>query len=136
VLLFIPFSSTVRFRAFSLIAAGDTAPRRVRVFLNRDDLDLSNVTEVPPTQEFALNDDTEGVIDYPTKYTKFQTVSSLTFYFSGTEGGEKCHINFFQLKGESTKGVRAVVNVVYEAVPNAADHKTMEGEISKYSQGS
>ena len=67
------------------------------------------------------------VLEYPTRYTKFQGVSSLTIHFprnfrdSGT-----LSLHFIGLKGESTQNRREPIGTfVYEALPSAKDHKTV-----------
>ena len=38
---------------------------RVCRFVNREDLDFATVQDVPPTQEFTLNEDFRGILEYP-----------------------------------------------------------------------
>ena len=79
-------------------------------------------------QEWTLSNIGPGmVLEYPTRYTKFQGVSSLTIHFprnfrdSGT-----LSLHFIGLKGESTQNRREPIGTfVYEALPSAKDHKTV-----------
>ena len=47
--------------------ADGTSPARLRVFVNRDDLDFAGANELPPTQEWELLENLNGQIEYPTQ---------------------------------------------------------------------
>jgi len=123
-LLYIPFTTQVKVLSFCMIAAGETAPSKVRMWVNREDIDFSNASEVPPTQSWDVNEDTEGVLDYPTQIHKFQNVSSLLIHVPSSVGGENTRIEYLGFKGEATKNKREIVNVVYEARAQPKDHKS------------
>lgn len=42
-----------------------SAPAKLRVFINRDDLDFSSVQDLLPVQEWDLVENTRGDIEYP-----------------------------------------------------------------------
>ena len=116
----------------------------MRAFINRDDIDFGLAAELLPVQEFQLVEDSTASLEYNTRITKFQSVSSLTLYFNG---GEPCtRIHFVGLRGEVRRtrssppeqrgdalhrlrsqgsGLKreAPLNIVYEAKPQPQDHK-------------
>jgi len=133
-LLVIPFTSSVHIRSLALIAWGDWRPARLRLFVNRDDLDLSNVQDAAPAQEIeSVAEDGEGWLDYPLKQNKFQNVSTLLVHVPEAVGGEQSGIQFLHLKGTATSNRRVIANVVYESRANPADHNKL-GEENAASQ--
>jgi hypothetical protein len=124
-ILFVPFTQQVVLRSFCFIAGSQaTAPTRVKVFVNRDDVDFAAAAELPATQAFDLAFDADGEIEYPVRVNKFTNVSSLLLFFTNADDDEATtQINYLGLKGTATKNKREVINVTYEAVANPADHK-------------
>lgn len=103
----------------------ETCPSTMKLFRNRDDIDLDNCDDVKADQEFDVAYDREGTHDYMVRASKFQNVNSLTIYFPGNLGGENStRVNYIGIKGESTTYKRAVVETVYESKPQLSDHKT------------
>ena len=83
-----------------MVAGGGdgTSPTVMRAFINRDDIDFGMAAQLAPVQEFQLVEDSTASLEYGTRITKFQSVSSLTLYFNG---GEPCtRIHFVGLRGE------------------------------------
>lgn len=57
-LLYIPFTGSVTLKAFCVIGAPDGAsPGKVRAYINNDNLDFDAVTDIPPVQEWYLQED-------------------------------------------------------------------------------
>ena len=71
-LLLVPFTTNVKVRSVTVRSEGDSAPDRVRLFVNRDDLDLSSVGDTQPAQEINLAADPEARLDYPLKSANTQ----------------------------------------------------------------
>ena len=46
----------------------DAAPSRLKVWINRDDIDFAKADDLKPLQEWELAPDPECMIQYPTKY--------------------------------------------------------------------
>ena len=129
-----------------MVAGGGdgTSPTVMRAFINRDDIDFGMAAQLSPVQAFELVEDSTASLEYGTRITKFQSVSSLTLYF---DGGEPCtRIHFVGLRGEVRRtrssppeqrgdalhrlrsqgsGLKreAPLNIVYEAKPQPQDHK-------------
>ena len=79
-------------------------------------------------QEWTLADVGDATaLEYPTRYTKFQGVSSITIHFPRNfRGSGTLSLHFIGLKGESTQNRREPIGTfVYEALPSAKDHCTV-----------
>eukprot|EP00271_Cylindrocystis_brebissonii_P005770 TRINITY_DN1802_c0_g1_i1.p2 TRINITY_DN1802_c0_g1~~TRINITY_DN1802_c0_g1_i1.p2 ORF type:complete len:111 (-),score=25.31 TRINITY_DN1802_c0_g1_i1:790-1122(-) len=101
----------------------------MRAFINQENIDFSTVTTISPVQEWELAEDVRGELEYPTRYARFQGVSTLTLHFPTTVGGgDTSRIHFIGLKGEGgmviNRGI--VTNVVYEAVPRPEDNRVLD----------
>lgn len=123
-LLVVPFDGSVKLKAIQIIGgANGTSPGSLKLYTNRDDLDLSSVQSMPAVQEWELQDDQQGLIEYPVQVAKFNGVHQLSFYFPANFGSDFTEINFIGLKGEFTERKREAVQAVYESRPMAEDHK-------------
>ena len=137
-LLFVPFTRVVKLKSINVIGghAGEgTAPAKIKLIVNRDDVDFSNCRELPAVQELELVAEAASVgdgggIDYPLKVSKFQNVSSLTLFFSENGGADVTSVSYVGFKGEVTTARHGVVECVYESAPQMADHKTDAGEFA------
>ncbi|KAH0969494.1 hypothetical protein GBA52_028675 [Prunus armeniaca] len=77
------------------------------------------------TGEWDLVENFQGVLEYQTRYSKFQNVASITLHFPDSFGGDTTKIEYIGFKGEATQLKRDVVaTIVYELRPNPSDHKT------------
>lgn len=124
-LLHVPFDGAVKLKAISIIGGSrGTAPAKLKVFVNRDDIDFAAAEHMPPTQEWDLQEeDPQGLLEYPTQVAKFNGVHSLDLLFTGNFGASCTEIHFIGLKGEFAERKRQAVEAVYEARAMAADHK-------------
>ncbi|CAI5506567.1 unnamed protein product [Closterium sp. Naga37s-1] len=124
-ILFIPFTTDVKIKSIAIIGGADgTSPAKMRAFTNREDVDFSVVNDLTAVQEWDLTENLQGELEYTTKFSKFQGVSSLTLHFPSNFGGDFSRIHFVGLKGEATQNNRrAVAAVVYEAQANPSDHE-------------
>ncbi|XP_030947788.1 PITH domain-containing protein 1-like isoform X2 [Quercus lobata] len=93
-------------------------------FINRDGIDFSDAQGMQAIQEWDLAENLQGVLEYQTRYIKFQSVASITLHFPENFGCETTQIHYIGLKGEATQLNRdVVVTIVYELMPNPSDHK-------------
>ncbi|CAK4656749.1 hypothetical protein LEN26_004354 [Aphanomyces euteiches] len=123
-ILYIPFTEAVSVKSICISGGEDGLhPKSVKLFANREDIDFSNATELPPLQKFELVEDFDAQIDYPLHLRKFQGISSLIMYFETSMGGDQTRIYYIGLKGESKKWRHGVVECVYESRPQLSDHK-------------
>jgi hypothetical protein len=95
----------------------------MKLFRNRDDIDLDNCEDVKPDQDFEVAYDKNGTFDYMLRASKFQNVNTLVIYFPANHGAENTRVNYIGIKGESTTYKRAVVEAVYESAPQLSDHE-------------
>jgi hypothetical protein len=125
-LVFIPFTSDVKIKSISVVGGADgTSPSKMRAFINREGIDFSDAQNMQPIQEWDLAENLQGVLEYQTKYSRFQGVGNLTLHFPDNFGGDATQIHYIGLKGEATQLKRDVVaTIVYELTPNPSDHKT------------
>jgi PITH domain len=58
----------VKLKAICIVGGQNgTAPSKLRVYINRDDLDFSAVSSMPAVQEWDLQDNSAGLLEYPTQ---------------------------------------------------------------------
>jgi hypothetical protein len=77
------FNQPVRVRTIVINAGkGDQAPRVSRVWTNRpNSISFDQLEIVKPDQEWELDVELETAVEYPTRVSRFQSVSSLSFEF-------------------------------------------------------
>lgn len=97
------------------------------MWTNRNDIDFASASDMSPLQEWSLADAAGTLLEYPTRYTKFQGVSSITFHFpSNFRRSDQLTLHFIGLRGEATKNRReAIGTFCYEVLPSAKDHKSV-----------
>jgi len=124
-LLFIPFTHDVRLTGIVVAGDGDSAPSRLRVWTNREDIDFQLAAELPPLQEWQLGEDPTASLEYPTRASRFTVVSSLTMHFPANGGASTTRLHFVGLRGagDLSKSRELATNVVYESSARPADHK-------------
>lgn len=98
-----------------------SAPKTLKVFINRDDLDFSTASDLTPTQEFELSQTSE-VQDIGVKRALFGKVQSITLFFEDNYGEDITAISYLGFKGDWMQLGRAPTNILYEAAANPADH--------------
>lgn len=125
-IVFIPFTSDVKIKSISIVGGSDgTSPSKMRAFINRDGIDFTDAQSMQAVQEWELAENLQGVLEYQTRYSRFQGVGNLTLHFSDNFGADTTQILYIGLKGEATQLKRDVVaTIVYEITPNPSDHKT------------
>ncbi|XP_056158729.1 uncharacterized protein LOC115688955 isoform X2 [Syzygium oleosum] len=94
-------------------------------FINREGIDFSDAQSMQAVQEWDLAENMQGMLEYQTRYSKFQSVGNITLHFPDNFGGDTSQIYYIGFKGEATQLKRDVVaTIVYELMPNPSDHKT------------
>ncbi|KAJ1950267.1 hypothetical protein IWQ62_006597 [Dispira parvispora] len=122
----VPFVGMVKLKSIWLGGGpGAQSPAKLKVFINRDDLDFSNVDDCPCTQEWALVGDANRgePVEYHTRIAKFNNVRSLTLYFPDNFGDDVTRLHYIGFTGEWTELHDAPLVTVYELQPNLSDHK-------------
>lgn len=123
----IPFTGNVKLKSI-LIVGGDagTHPSKVRMFKNRPQMTFDDA-RATPEQEFELQHDANGCLEYPVRAVKFSSVHHLSLHFPSNFGGDTTRVYYIGLHGEFTEAQRqGVVLCSYESAPNPADHKVSD----------
>lgn len=116
-ILHVPFTEGVRLAGICVAAENaDTAPRHLKIFVNRDDIDFGLAEDLKADMELKdmHRDVSAEVFYFPPRNGKFSTCHSLTIYVADNWGGDATRINYVGFKGVSTKLKRKVVEAVYE----------------------
>lgn len=101
-------------------------PKVLRLYSNKPHMSFDDVSE-EAAQVFELARDETGLIEYPTKVTKFSSIHNLTIHIPENYGADCTKIYYIGLRGEFTEAKRdAVALATYESRPVPQDHK---GEI-------
>mmetsp|Transcript_46449 Transcript_46449/g.107215 ORF Transcript_46449/g.107215 Transcript_46449/m.107215 type:complete len:206 (-) Transcript_46449:125-742(-) len=126
-MILVPFTSPVKLTGITVIG-GDfgSSPSRVSLYINREDLDFSNVEDVASTQELELVEDFHGAIQHPLRAAKFISVVQLALFFPAALGGERTRIHWIGLWGVGSEYKRQAVVAVYEAIPNASEKQVQD----------
>ena len=138
-LLFIPFTESVTIQTITIRDATEgnqtAAPRRIKLFANREDIDFEMARDLPAQQEMELlppHHFAEGTINYPLRPAgRFQNISSLTIFVQSNyddTGALGTSISYVGLKGKGTRMKRRAVDTVYESQGMLEDHKVNGNE--------
>lgn len=117
-----------------------SAPKTLKVFQNRDDIDFSAAEDLPPEQEFELAQTSE-IQELPVKRAKFGKVQRLTLFFPDNFGSdddddeEMTRMSYLGFKGEWMQLGRAPANILYEAAANPSDHKIKGTSVNQMGSG-
>lgn len=105
-------------------SASDAAPRTLKLFVNRPDLDFDTAEELEPTQTLELAQ-TADVQEVPVKRALFARVQRLALFFEDNFGDgdeDVTRLSYLGFKGEWMALGRAPSQILYEAAPNPNDH--------------
>lgn len=139
-----PTSSTNRFtgqvKLHSILirtSQSASAPKTLKVFQNRDDIDFSAAEDGAADQEFELSQTSE-VQDLQVKRAKFGKVQRLTLFVPDNFGDgdeDVTRISYLGFKGEWMQLGRAPANILYEAAANPSDHKLKGTSVNQMGSG-
>ncbi|KAI1107380.1 DUF1000 domain protein [Jackrogersella minutella] len=122
ILINIPFTGQVKLHSIQIRSSpSDSAPRTLKVFINRDDVDFGLAEQLPPTQTFELSQTSE-VQELPVKRALFGKVQRLALFFEDNFGDDLSRLSYLGFKGEWMRLGRAPAHILYEAAPNPNDH--------------
>lgn len=141
-LFYIPFTGMVKLHSLLLRTANDDkAPKTIKLFKNRQDIDFDLAEELKPTSklvhpenigitegevvEQSQNNDmeAEGIVEYAVNRAHFTNLQNLTIFIEDNYGADTTKVFYIGLRGDWTKAGRVPVNITYEAAPNPSDHK-------------
>ncbi|KAF3070934.1 PITH domain-containing protein 1 [Daldinia childiae] len=119
----VPFTGQVKLHTILIRAPLDqTAPRLLKVFSNREDVDFDVASEMTPTQTFELSQ-FDGVQEVAVRRALFGNVRRLALFVEDNFGEETTRISYLAFKGDWLPIGRAPVNILYEAAARPSDHK-------------
>ncbi|XP_058124347.1 PITH domain-containing protein GA19395 [Anopheles ziemanni] len=120
----IPFTGNVKLKGVIIIGADDdTHPKKMRLFKNRPKMTFDDAAVIAD-QEFDLERDTHGVIEYSTKVVSFANVHHLSIHIPCNYGNDSTTVYYIGLKGEFSEAQHHGVTIcTYESRPNVSDHK-------------
>lgn len=114
-----------------IIRTSDTpsAPAKLKLFRNRDDLDFGAASDLKPTQIVDLPRSNE-VAEIALNRAHWNTTTSVSLFFEDNHsGGEEdvTQIFYISFKGDFMALNREPISFLYEAAANPADHKVIQG---------
>jgi len=129
-LMHIPFTGQIKLYAL-LIRTSDSAsaPRKLKLFRNREDLDFGTAADLKPTQTIELPRSND-VAEIALNRALWNTTTSINLFFEDNHSdGEEdvTRISYLGFKGEYMALNREPVNFLYEAAANPSDHKVIQG---------
>ncbi|KAJ5212644.1 DUF1000-domain-containing protein [Penicillium cinerascens] len=132
-LMYIPFTGQVKLHSLLIYTAPTAAaPKTVKLFKNRDDLDFSTASELSPTQTIEVPQPVTGadVFELPLNRAHWNTTTSITLFFEDNwSGGEDdvTKVGYIGFKGQFMALNREPVSFLYEAAANPNDHVAIPG---------
>lgn len=113
-------------------APTSSAPKTVKLFKNRDDLDFSLATELSPIQTLEIPQPQAGVdvFEIPLNRAHWNTTTSVTLFFEDnwSDGEEDVtKVGYIGFKGQFMRLNREPMNFLYEAAANPSDHVSIPG---------
>lgn len=119
----IPFTGNIKLKAVKLIGPDDGShPKKMRLFKNRPKMTFDDVG-AKADQEFELEKDLTGSIEYSTKVVLFNSVNHLSLYFPSNFGEDTTRLYYIGLRGEFSEAHHHGVTIcTYESAANPSDH--------------
>jgi len=129
-LMHVPFTGQIKLHALLIRTSNSvSAPKNLKLYRNRDDLDFSTASDLQPVQKIDLPQ-TSDVAEVPLNRAHWNMTTSITLFFEDNYGyGEEdvTRIGYLGFKGEHTALNREPVSVLYEAAANPSDHVAIQG---------
>ncbi|KAK9451257.1 galactose-binding domain-like protein [Limtongia smithiae] len=126
VILHIPFTGLVKLYSILIRSySDDTAPRTIKLFKNRPDLDFSVASDLQPSETLTHVENVGDIVEYQLKRAVFSNVESLTFFVEDNYDADVTTILYIGLRGEWKHLSREPVITIYEAAANPRDHKSV-----------
>jgi len=126
-IIYIQFTCDVKLTSFCISGVGqESSPKTIKAWKNRSDINFDNADIIKPLQEWSLQPDLKAEIDYPVAISQWHGVSSLLFFIPNNFGAEQTVIAYIGLKGSYQQNKQEPVIAVYEAKPQAKDHKNAD----------
>lgn len=113
-------------------APTSSAPKTLKLFKNRDDLDFTTASDLAPTQTLEIPQPVPGsdVFEMPLNRAHWNATTSITLFFEENwSGGEDdvTKVGYVGFKGQFMALNREPINFLYEAAANPGDHVSISG---------
>lgn len=130
-LMHIPFTGQVKLHSILIYTAPTpSAPKTLKLYKNRNDIDFSLASDLDPTQKLEIPQPVAGtdVFEIPLNRASWNTTTSITLFFEDNWGDEDTtKIGYLGFKGQFMALNREPVSVMYEAAANPSDHVAIQG---------
>ncbi|RAH64922.1 PITH domain-containing protein [Aspergillus aculeatinus CBS 121060] len=132
-LMYIPFTGQVKVHSLLVYTAPTpSAPKTLKLFKNRDDIDFATASELSPTQTIEIPQPVAGadVFEIPLNRAHWNATTSITLFFEDnwSDGEEDVtKVGYVGFKGTFMALNREPVNFLYEAAANPNDHVAIQG---------
>ena len=127
------FAGSVKLHSILIrTSTSPSAPRTLKLYRNRTDLDFSNASDLQPTQTLQVPQANE-IVELPVNRAHFNGTTTLDLFFEDNHSsGEEdvTEIGYLGFKGEWVALNREAVSVLYEAAANPKDHAVMQGLVN------
>ncbi|KAK4455528.1 PITH domain-containing protein [Podospora aff. communis PSN243] len=137
-LMNIPFTGQVKLHSILLRTSdSESAPRTLKVIINREDIDFSTAADAEGTQTFELSR-TNEIQELPVRRARFSAVRRLALFFPDNFGDgdeDVTRVSYVGFKGEWMRLGRAPANILYEAAANPGDHKIKGTSVNQMGSG-
>ena len=123
----IPFTGCVKLKGIIVIGGEDNYhPSKMRIFKNRRRMTFDDASSTAD-QEFDLQPDHTGSLEYLTKVSRFSQTEHLSIHFPTNFGEEITKVYYIGLKGDFMEAHKHGVTIcTYEARANPSDHSAKE----------
>ncbi|KZV95850.1 DUF1000-domain-containing protein [Exidia glandulosa HHB12029] len=122
-ILHIPFIENVRVRSVLVkLGRGDVAPRRLRVYINSPpSSDFSDLEDIKPHLDLALQEGEAGVTEYPLRAPAFTNTNSLTLFFTDSADGDQSRVYYLGFKGVTNAAKKEQGSEIQTPAANTGD---------------
>merc|ERR1711973_233267 len=130
----IPFTGSVKLKGIIVIGGEDSYhPAKMRLFKNRPHMTFDDAAS-EPDQEFDMQPDHVGALEYHTNVARFSKTEHLSIHFPSNFGEETTKVFYIGLKGDFSEAHKHGVTICnYEARANPSDHSVKEYNPSTHS---
>lgn len=130
-LMHIPFTGQVKVHSVLIwTAPTPSAPKSLKLFKNREDLDFSTASELTATQKLDVPQPVPGadIFEIPLNRAHWNATTSITLFFEDNWGDEEVtRVGYIGFKGQHMALNREPINFLYEAAANPGDHVSIPG---------
>lgn len=127
------FTGQVKLHSLLIYTAPtSSAPRSVKLFRNRQDLDFATASDLTPTQKVEVPQPVPGadVFELPLHRAHWNATTSITLFFEDNwSHGEEdvTKVGYVGFKGQFLALNREPVSFLYEAAASPSDHVAIQG---------